>query len=398
MKKIILLLAIMIMISAESDAQLVQSNFTGVLVPSYIGSGTSSRLPFIYRATVTGLEPFTKYRYYSNACRYTDFGGTNSGAGNPIFINGSNYRYSTSTNLGNPSGCDSITTDASGSYTGWFGIVNTGNARFTAGNYVIPTITLDSAGNGSAKYRFALNDSIKVLGFSDSANSNSCTGFYGISLASPKNIVSVYDNVNNSGRPLTMVYVENEGLDTNVISSLAVFYKDSVDSRNGRWGTMIPNILSTGVRRVNVHRISDGSIANFNTDDDGIWPSGTSTINPSGGLVSPIRLSSQDIILSVKFDNTIPEKFSLNQNYPNPFNPSTNIDFEIPVSGVLKLKIMNILGEEAAVILNGYFHAGLYSVKFNAGNLMSGVYFYSLELNGEGGKFFKETKKLILIK
>lgn len=88
MKKIILLLAIMIMISAESDAQLVQSNFTGVLVPSYIGSGTSSRLPFIYRATVTGLEPFTKYRYYSNACRYTDFGGTNSGAGNPIFING----------------------------------------------------------------------------------------------------------------------------------------------------------------------------------------------------------------------------------------------------------------------------------------------------------------------
>lgn len=388
----------MIMISAESDAQLVQSNFTGVLVPSYIGSGTSSRLPFIYRATVTGLEPFTKYRYYSNACRYTDFGGTNSGAGNPIFINGSNYRYSTSTNLGNPSGYDSITTDASGSYTGWFGIVNTGNARFTAGNYVIPTITLDSAGNGSAKYRFALNDSIKVLGFSDSANSNSCTGFYGISLASPKNIVSVYDNVNNSGRPLTMVYVENEGLDTNVISSLAVFYKDSVDSRNGRWGTMIPNILSTGVRRVNVHRISDGSIANFNTDDDGIWPSGTSTINPSGGLVSPIRLSSQDIILSVKFDNTIPEKFSLNQNYPNPFNPSTNIDFEIPVSGVLKLKIMNILGEEAAVILNGYFHAGLYSVKFNAGNLMSGVYFYSLELNGEGGKFFKETKKLILIK
>lgn len=276
--------------------------------------------------------------------------------------------------------------------------MNTGNARFTAGNYVIPTITLDSAGNGSAKYRFALNDSIKVLGFSDSANSNSCTGFYGISLASPKNIVSVYDNVNNSGRPLTMVYVENEGLDTNVISSLAVFYKDSVDSRNGRWGTMIPNILSTGVRRVNVHRISDGSIANFNTDDDGIWPSGTSTINPSGGLVSPIRLSSQDIILSVKFDNTIPEKFSLNQNYPNPFNPSTNIDFEIPVSGVLKLKIMNILGEEAAVILNGYFHAGLYSVKFNAGNLMSGVYFYSLELNGEVGKFFKETKKLILIK
>ncbi|HAY34844.1 MAG TPA: hypothetical protein DCY06_12000 [Bacteroidetes bacterium] len=393
MKKIILLLAIMIMISAESDAQLVQSNFTGVLVPSYIGSGTSSRLPFIYRATVTGLEPFTKYRYYSNACRYTDFGGTNSGAGNPIFINGSNYRYSTSTNLGNPSGYDSITTDASGSYTGWFGIVNTGNARFTAGNYVIPTITLDSAGNGSAKYRFALNDSIKVLGFSDSANSNSCTGFYGISLASPKNIVSVYDNVNNSGRPLTMVYVENEGLDTNVISSLAVFYKDSVDSRNGRWGTMIPNILSTGVRRVNVHRISDGSIANFNTDDDGIWPSGTSTINPSGGLVSPIRLSSQDIILSVKFDNTIPEKFSLNQNYPNPFNPNTKISFDLARSSNVNLTVFNSVGQKVMSLFEGYKPAGSYIATFDGSSLASGTYYYRLETD-----FFTETKKMQLIK
>ena len=107
-----------------------------------------------------------------------------------MFINGNNFRYSTSTSLSNPSGYDSLLTDASGNYTGWFGFVNTGNARFTAGNYICPSITLDSAGNGVTKYRFALNDSILVLGFSDSATATSGTGLYGISLDNAKNIIT----------------------------------------------------------------------------------------------------------------------------------------------------------------------------------------------------------------
>ncbi|MBK7255343.1 MAG: hypothetical protein IPI04_15900 [Ignavibacteria bacterium] len=93
---------------------------------------------------MTGLQPNLKYRYYTNACRYTDFGGTNSGAGNPLFINGSDFRYTTSTGLSTVNGYDSILTDAAGSYTRWFGFVHTGNARFTAGNFVYPSITLDS--------------------------------------------------------------------------------------------------------------------------------------------------------------------------------------------------------------------------------------------------------------
>lgn len=398
MKKIIFIFLIMLIFISGAYSQLVQSNFTGVIVPQNIGSGGTTRLPYIFRATVSGLIANTKYRYYSQAVRFTDFGGTNSGAGNPVFINGNNFRYSTSTSLSNPAGYDSIFTDASGSYTGWFGFVNTGNARFTAGNYVCPSITLDSAGNGSTKYRFALNDSIFVLGYSDSATVTSGTGLYGISLANAKNIITVYDNVNNSGRPLSVIYVESSGIDTATMGSLVQFYKDSVITRNGRWGTVIPNILPSGVRRINVLRLSDGSLANSQTDADGIWPSGINTINPNGGSVNPLRLTQQDIPLSVIPANTVLDNFSLGQNYPNPFNPVTNINFTIPAEGNVVVKLFDVLGKEVQNLVNGYFSSGTYNFLLNGSGLQSGVYFYSMNYTGENGLSFTDRKKLILLK
>lgn len=398
MKKVIFIFLLMLIFISGAYSQLVQSNFTGVIVPQNIGSGGTTRLPYIFRATVSGLLANTKYRYYSQAVRYTDFGGTNSGAGNPVFINGNNFRYSTSTSLSNPAGYDSIFTDASGSYTGWFGFVNTGNARFTAGNYVCPSITLDSAGNGSTKYRFALNDSIFVLGYSDSATVTSGTGLYGISLANAKNIITVYDNVNNSGRPLSVIYVESSGIDTATMGSLVQFYKDSVITRNGRWGTVVPNILPSGVRRINVLRLSDGSLANSQTDADGIWPSGINTINPNGGSVNPLRLTQQDIPLSVNPANTVLDNFSLGQNYPNPFNPVTNINFTIPAGGNVVVKLFDVLGKEVQNLVNGFFSSGTYNFLLNGSGLQSGVYFYSMNYTGENGISFADRKKLILLK
>ncbi|MBK8552206.1 MAG: T9SS type A sorting domain-containing protein [Ignavibacteria bacterium] len=398
MKKIIFTILILTAFISTAESQLVQSNFQGVTVPQNICSGGSTRLPYVFRATVTGLEANSKYRYYTNACRYTDFGGTNSGAGNPIFINGTNFRYSTATGLSTAGGYDSIVTDASGNYTGWFGFVNTGNARFTAGNYVYPSITMDSVGNGSTKYRFALNDSILVLGFSDSASATSGTGLYGISLATPKNIITTYDNVNGTGRPLSMVFVESDGIDTTVMTSLVQYYKDSVDSRNGRFGTVIPNVLANGVRRINVLRLSDATIASFQTDADGIWPSGTNTVNPNGGAVNPLRLGNQDILLIIKNENIIPENFSLEQNYPNPFNPSTTINFLIPEGGNVDLKLYDVLGKEVQTLVKGFYNSGSYNVNFNGSSLQSGVYIYALSFRGEKGLSFSDRKKLVLIK
>ncbi len=89
----------------------------------------------------------------------------------------------------------------------------------------------------------------------------------------------------------------------------------------------------------------------------------------------------------------LPAKFELVQNYPNPFNPTTTIEFSLPKAGQVSLKVYNVLGQEAAVLVDEPKSAGNYSIEFNAGNLPSGVYFYKLtHQNGS------ETRKMMLIK
>lgn len=401
MKKTTLFFSVFLLIvSYVYSQQLTQNNFTGILVPRYICSGTNTRLPYVFRAQLTNLQPNTKYRYYTQVCRFTDLGSTNSGAGNPVMINGGNFKYTTNPGLSNPAGYDSLITNASGTYTGWFGFVHTGNARFTAGNYVIPAITLDSGGSGSVRHRFALNDSILVLGFStDSALSTAATGIYGISLASPKDIVSLYDNVNNTGRPLAMVYLENEGIDSSAMASLVVYYRDSVNFKNGRWGSFLPNQLPGGLRRINVHDIITGNITASNTDEDGIWQSGTNTINPHGSYTNAVRMSAQDAPLLIKINETeVPGNFSLKQNFPNPFNSVTNIEFSLPKSGYTSLKLFDVLGRDVIKIINEFLSQGSYRVKIDGSSLCSGVYYYSLSFITQEGKDYTSVKKAVLLK
>jgi len=89
----------------------------------------------------------------------------------------------------------------------------------------------------------------------------------------------------------------------------------------------------------------------------------------------------------------IPTKFDLSQNYPNPFNPSTKINFDLPTDGKVSLKIFDMSGKEIMTLVNEVKTAGYYSVNFNASNLSSGVYFYSLSANN-----FTATKKMMLLK
>ena len=90
----------------------------------------------------------------------------------------------------------------------------------------------------------------------------------------------------------------------------------------------------------------------------------------------------------------IPGVFTLSQNYPNPFNPVTNIEFTVPELSKVSLIVYDITGKEVKRLIDNEMKAASkYTVQFNAGNLTTGVYFYSLISSN-----FKKTKKLILLK
>lgn len=86
-------------------------------------------------------------------------------------------------------------------------------------------------------------------------------------------------------------------------------------------------------------------------------------------------------------------KFELQQNYPNPFNPTTKISYQLPVSGNVKIKVYDVLGNEVAKLVDEYKPAGSYEVEFDGKELTSGVYVYKL-ITGK----YSATKKLVLIK
>jgi len=92
-------------------------------------------------------------------------------------------------------------------------------------------------------------------------------------------------------------------------------------------------------------------------------------------------------------DSEIPKEFSLSQNYPNPFNPNTTIQFALPKSGFVSLKIYNLLGREVALLVNEEKTYGTYTVKWNASGMASGVYFYRMQVDS-----FIETRKLVFLR
>ena len=90
---------------------------------------------------------------------------------------------------------------------------------------------------------------------------------------------------------------------------------------------------------------------------------------------------------------TVPVKYSLSQNYPNPFNPSTKINYELPVSNFVTIKVYDLTGKEVVTLISMKQDAGRYSVTLNGADLSSGMYFYKLT-SGD----YTETRRMILLK
>jgi hypothetical protein len=94
-----------------------------------------------------------------------------------------------------------------------------------------------------------------------------------------------------------------------------------------------------------------------------------------------------------EIQGSIPSDFTLEQNYPNPFNPSTNIRFSLPEANQVTLKVFDMLGQEVVTLVNEFINAGSYEVTFDASNLPTGIYTYSLTAGD-----FQSVKKMMLIK
>ncbi len=100
-----------------------------------------------------------------------------------------------------------------------------------------------------------------------------------------------------------------------------------------------------------------------------------------------------DGITAVHDVNQVPKVFALYQNYPNPFNPTTIIGYDVPRRSLVSLVVYDVLGRRIETLVNGQKQAGHYQVTFDADNLPSGVYFYTLRTGNS-----IVTKKLTLIK
>jgi photosystem II stability/assembly factor-like uncharacterized protein len=99
-----------------------------------------------------------------------------------------------------------------------------------------------------------------------------------------------------------------------------------------------------------------------------------------------------DILTGINNNNS-PLRFELKQNYPNPFNPITTIKYSIADNNFVTLKIFDILGREVKTAVNEYKTSGNYEINFNASELSSGIYYYTLRAGS-----YTDTKKMIINK
>jgi len=158
--------------------------------------------------------------------------------------------------------------------------------------------------------------------------------------------------------------------------------------------------ISTNVGFTNIVLDSSGLFQNSFTVPSGILAYNTMyfwrvrALNSTGWGPYSQKWLFRTVVSNIKNTSSeIPKENLLFPNYPNPFNSMTNVKFQILKHGNVSLKVFDILGKEVKTLLNEDLQPGTYEVKFDAGDLPSGVYFYRLSANN-----YIFTKKLIILK
>jgi hypothetical protein len=268
---------------------------SSLLVPQFIQGGmdeageNNNRVPFAWRARIDGLVPHASYRVANRMVTTAD-GPASDGAGNMVFVTGHDTDWIRSTagprflasDLGTRH--SGFTAGADGSFSAWFVTEPTGNTRFTPGNLLYPRLILNDGADGeTAVHHLTCSDHAMVLEFGSAADQGSAIS--GSSFAPGRRFAALFATAGE--RPLAVTPVEATGalLD----DRYAGFYLTGVAAATGRWGSLIPNTLPTGVRRIEFLDTSHGgplyqiaAQAALTGTVDGL---AASTINPANGLV-----------------------------------------------------------------------------------------------------------------
>jgi hypothetical protein len=95
----------------------------------------------------------------------------------------------------------------------------------------------------------------------------------------------------------------------------------------------------------------------------------------------------------------LPLAFELEQNYPNPFNPTTVVEYLLPTTSHVVVKVFNLLGQEVQTLVNGVEESGRHAVRFNGTQLASGIYLYRMTATGQDGNIvFSRVRKMVVLK
>ncbi len=289
--------------SATSSAILImnQPALSTSLLPKYVvgNNPTNHRVPYAYRASISNLIPNTTYKFINQVVITADAANV-SGAGNIVFINSAgNFYRSSSPSFSTPENHGEFVTDANGNFTGWFITEPTGNARFTPGNHVFMRIRLNDGQGGTTAVNYLTTvDSTLAIGMAATADNLSGSGVYGKLFSQAKNFAVLYDNTAGTGRPLAATFIEDDG--TTGTTAYPPFYQNLVDGQAASWGSIIPNSLPNGLRRVEVRQLSNGEIITSETalSSNGNWPYGVNTVNPVVGPEALLITKSPDFTAS----------------------------------------------------------------------------------------------------
>ncbi len=252
------------------------------MVPQFIqgiNNVNEQRVPYAYYLTINQLIPGSEYRYYNKVVLSTD-PITEDGAGNAIFVN-SEGTFVRAESPSMTEGYGTFTADEAGTYSGWFITEPTGDIRFTPGNDLHMRIMVnDGMGGNAVAHRITSEDYATVINFGTEGDPESGTGVRGISQCPPGNFIYLFDNEEGTGRPLYAASIETTGVDFSTLDYVG-FFLDDVAGIDGSWAGIIPNLLSSGIRRIEERSLTDGSLVYNWTSETGEWGT-TNTVNPTG--------------------------------------------------------------------------------------------------------------------